>query len=154
MDNQKNMKKFLNNLENIKNEILSERKSLLFFSLFLRNDESEKWDLVMSADWVEDGKTKEVVKLILEKFRNNNVDYEPYIENFVVFSPAENLLSHIAAAYKKGSVEKTAEGNDLLKLFSDYAIEAKVIHADFSSFEIKKIPSTRNVRKVEASAVF
>ena len=45
-------------LRRVMNEITEEKGKFTLFGLFLRDDAIDKWDLVISAPWLEEGKLK------------------------------------------------------------------------------------------------
>jgi|GEM_PF-1718101 hypothetical protein len=145
------MNSFLEKLNNISEEIIADKGSLLLFALFSRNDQVDRWDLVISAKWIESGKTREIVKNLLEKFKDKDINYSEHIENIAVMSETDNFLHHIAAAFqnKKGCVEKNKEtGVSIIKLFDDYIIHARIVHEEFDDFEMKTLKATRASQKV------
>jgi hypothetical protein len=144
------MKFFLKELKIVYNELLSEKESLLFLALFSRKDEENRWDLIISANWIEAGRTREVVKLLLEKFKKQGVDYSEYIENIVVLNHSDNFLHHLAAAYKnKGEkIIKEKDGVCTIKLFDDFQIKAVVLHEKLDELEIKTLTKKRENEKV------
>ena len=46
------MKEVLNKLMSIEKESSAERGDYNLFALFLREDSSNKWDILVSADWI------------------------------------------------------------------------------------------------------
>lgn len=144
------MKKFTEKLEEIKNELLSEKGSLRFLALFYRNDETGLCDLIIAGDWIEEGKTRKSIKILLQKFNDKQINYEDFVENIVAFSNNDMFLHHVASAYFKGKITETENGNTLIKLFDDFVIEAKVLHKDFQGFELKTTKMVKKREKVEA----
>jgi hypothetical protein len=48
----------LQQLRRVMNEIAKEKGEFVLFGLFLRDEAMDKWDLVISAPWLEEGKLK------------------------------------------------------------------------------------------------
>lgn len=60
------MKDFLKNMVSVERSLADEKGALSLFALFLREDAPGKWDLLVSAPWIEKNK-QEVMKFIAGK---------------------------------------------------------------------------------------
>lgn len=52
------MKEFIDKLVRVEKDISAEKGSFLLFALFLREDASDLWDLLVAANWVEEDKAE------------------------------------------------------------------------------------------------
>lgn len=126
------MIKIISELHKVKDKILEDKKSLLFFGLFARNDVEDMWDLVITAEWVKDGNTREATKYIINILKKYSLHNHKSIRQIVTFSPNENFVNHLALAFKKEEI--ALECKTTIKLFSDFQIDAVVLHHEFSEF--------------------
>tara|TARA_B100000745_G_scaffold291987_1_gene232421 strand:- start:452 stop:889 length:438 start_codon:yes stop_codon:yes gene_type:complete len=145
------MTKLIKELKKLKEEILSEKESLLLFAMFSRNGSDDEYDLVISADWITAGETRTAVKYLIEKLKEKKIDLNDYVRNIVAFSPEEHFIHHIALAYKEGRVVESSGEEVRIKLFDDYIIRAVVLREDFESFDIKAL---NKKTKTEYTAAF
>lgn len=143
------MKTFIKKLEKITKDLISEKESLLFLGLFSRNDKEDYWDLVISANWIEEGKTREIVKMLLDKLKEAEPEYINYINNIIVLSPVDHFLHHLASAFQQNRIQTKDDGETLIKLFDDFMVEAIVFHEELKQFKIKTITKTRESTRIE-----
>ena len=144
------MNNFNDILKKVEVEILEEKGSLMFFGLFFRGDLDGVGDLVIIANWIEEGNTREAVKYLINKFKSKEIDYTKYISNIVAFSIDDNFVSHLALALKKNKVEDSEKDMKLIKLFDDFIIKSRVFHEDFDEFK----PITLQKRTLQKTAAF
>lgn len=66
------MKEILDKLKSVVQALEKEYKPILLFSLFLREDSLQKWDLVVSASWLSSGEKKayEIIVSKIQSFLN------------------------------------------------------------------------------------
>jgi hypothetical protein len=145
------MTKIITELKNIKDEILSEKGSLLLFAMFSRNDSESEYDLVIAADWVKAGETRIAVKYLIEKLKANSVDLNGSVRNIVAFSPEEHFIHHIALAYKENRVSDASDGEVRIKIFDDYVIRAFVLGEGFKTFDVNAL---KKKNETEFTAAF
>jgi hypothetical protein len=62
------MKEILDKLKSVVKALEKEHGSILLFALFLREDSLEKWDVVISAPWLNSSK-KEAYKMVISKIQ-------------------------------------------------------------------------------------
>ncbi|RYY05965.1 MAG: hypothetical protein EOP43_07630, partial [Sphingobacteriaceae bacterium] len=60
------MKELVNKLINIEKETSIEKGEYNLFGLFLREDSSDKWDMLISANWIDQNKEKALKYLALK----------------------------------------------------------------------------------------
>lgn len=63
------MKEIVNKLMAIEKETSAERGEYNLFALFLREDSSNKWEILVSSDWINNNK-EEALKYIAQKIQN------------------------------------------------------------------------------------
>ena len=64
------MKEIVNKLMRIKKETATERGEYDLFALFLREDSSNKWDILVAAPWIDNNK-EEALKYLSKKIQNS-----------------------------------------------------------------------------------
>lgn len=64
------MKELINKFKTIEKELSDEKGEFNLFALFLREDSANKWDLLVSADWIIDNKS-ESLNLITKKVQEH-----------------------------------------------------------------------------------
>lgn len=63
------MKELIDKFKKIEKEISNEKGDFSLFALFLREDSTNKWDLLVSADWIQANKSK-ALNLIASKVQS------------------------------------------------------------------------------------
>lgn len=64
------MKEIVNKLRLIEKETATERGEYDLFALFLREDSSNKWDILVAATWIDNNK-EEALKYLSKKIQNS-----------------------------------------------------------------------------------
>src|SRR3989337_3385070 len=64
------MKKFIEKIAALEQSISTEKGDFVLFALFLREDAQDKWDLVVSAPWIEVNK-KEALSYLTNELRSH-----------------------------------------------------------------------------------
>jgi hypothetical protein len=64
------MKEIIEKFKTIEKELSEEKGEFNLFALFLREDSANKWDLLVSADWIIENKS-ETLKLITNKVQEH-----------------------------------------------------------------------------------
>lgn len=64
------MKELVEKLTTIEKETSAERGEYDLFALFLREDSSNKWDILVSASWISDNK-EDALKYLAKKFKKH-----------------------------------------------------------------------------------
>lgn len=62
------MKEMINKFREIESSLSKEKGEFNLFALFLREDSANKWDLLVSAEWIEDNKS-ESLQIIAQKIQ-------------------------------------------------------------------------------------
>src|SRR3989339_2004319 len=92
------MKEIIKKLTNIKNTILSEKSSgkLRFFGLIARVDIDNKWDLLISADWIEKNSSEETLIYIIQKLKESFDGKLEFLSSIVLLTPKEAFVRQLA----------------------------------------------------------
>jgi hypothetical protein len=64
------MKEIVHKFRKIESSLSKERGEFNLFALFLREDSANKWDLLVSADWIENNKS-EALQVISQKIQKH-----------------------------------------------------------------------------------
>lgn len=64
------MKGMIDKFKEIESSLSEEKGEFNLFALFLREDSANKWDLLVSADWIEDNKS-DSLQLIAQKVQEH-----------------------------------------------------------------------------------
>jgi len=70
------MKKLVEKFQEIERELSEERGRFNLFALFLREESANKWDLLVSADWIDEDKSdslKVISKKVQEKLSKKEI---------------------------------------------------------------------------------
>jgi hypothetical protein len=82
----------------VERSISAEKGPFALFALFLREEAPEKWDLVISAPWIEENKGP-ALKLISERIKTSVAPSDlPIISRIVVADPADPAVDAINRA--------------------------------------------------------
>lgn len=128
------MKQMINKFREIESSLSEEKGEFNLFALFLREDSANKWDLLVSADWIE-GNKSESLKIIAKKIQEYLEKTELVnLSRIVVIEDDNPALEafHQAVSVEHGSAE--------IKESNFFGLEIKHAHV---------ITSRRN--KAEAS---
>lgn len=101
------MKEILNKLISIEKETSSQRGEYNLFALFLREDSSNKWDILVSAGWIENNK-EEALKYLAQKIQNSFTQSELLlISRIVIIEDTNPALPALQQAFsiEHGSAE-------------------------------------------------
>jgi len=94
------MKAPTNALLQVERALAGERGPFALFALLLREEAPEKWDLVVSAPWIEDNKAA-ALKLISERVKNSLAASDlSTISRIVVADPSDPAVDAINRAIK------------------------------------------------------
>ncbi len=97
------MKKILKKLKIIESETSAERGSYELFALFLRDNSPGKWDILVSADWIDNNNKGEALEYLGQKIKSLlNTDELLQISHIVIIENDDPRLSNLQ---KKISVE-------------------------------------------------
>ncbi len=98
------MKKFIEKMEALEQSISDEKGDFVLFALFLREDAQDKWDLVVSAPWIEINK-KVALSYLANELRSHLRSQEMLILSRIVLVDKDNPA--LEAIHKAISVEHT-----------------------------------------------
>lgn len=101
------MKELIDKLAAIENETSAKRGKYDLFALFLREDSPNKWDIVVSASWIDNNK-EEALKFLAEKVQNSFTRNELLlISRIVIIDKTNPDLPHVQEAVniEHGSAE-------------------------------------------------
>lgn len=93
------MKKILEKLKKVLVELENEHGSILVFALFLREDSPARWDLVVSASWLDSGNV-ESYKIVATKTQNV-LDTEELVQlsRVVILDVEDSVVSFLQNSY-------------------------------------------------------
>lgn len=101
------MKKFIDKIAALEQSISTEKGDFVLFALFLREDAQDKWDLVVSAPWLEVNK-KEALSYLTNELRSHLRSQEMLTLSRIVLvdndDPALEVI-HKAISVEHGKVE-------------------------------------------------
>ena len=69
------MNQFLQKIVTLEREISEEKGTFLLFALFLREDSQDKWDLVVSAEWINEN-MKDSLSYLSDRIRSSLTEDE------------------------------------------------------------------------------
>lgn len=96
------MKKFIEKITALEQSISAEKGDFVLFALFLREDAQDKWDLVVSAPWIEVNK-KESLSYLTDELRSQLRSQEMLTLSRIVL--VDNDDPALEAIHKAISVE-------------------------------------------------
>lgn len=88
------MNEIIEKLKKIALEILREKTSLKFFGLFRRMDLEEKWDILLSADWLSDKKEDDLV-YVINKLNREFPDNLDFLAQIALLKPSEDFIKKL-----------------------------------------------------------
>jgi hypothetical protein len=132
------MKEITEKLNNISKEIISERKEgrLRLFALIARTDLDNKWDILISADWIKKNNSEEELVYIIKKLKKEFSENLDFLSRLVLLTPKELFTREIAKATIK---ENDGKPGELFKLKTSTDFIVKhiiVIHLDYKMEEL------------------
>lgn len=104
----------LDKFKSIVNKIMSEKGSLDFFAVIKRFDAEDKWDVVLSADWIEQSNKQEDLIYIIEIIREEYFGKIDFISKILSFNPSEAFITDIALAVTKNDIPEGHKGELLV----------------------------------------
>lgn len=101
------MKEFLNKFISMEKELAEEKGKFALFGLFLREDIEDRWDLVISAEWLKSNNKKdyEIIAKSLKKFLSK--EEVIYLSRIVILDKGNPILEAVNRAFyiEHGQVE-------------------------------------------------
>ncbi|WP_068466691.1 hypothetical protein [Candidatus Protochlamydia phocaeensis] len=93
------MKEIIEKLKNILAELIKENGDIVFFALFLREDSPNKWDLIISADWLNSGNV-ESYRVVATKIQNILSEKElTQISRIVIIDESDPMISFLQSSF-------------------------------------------------------
>lgn len=137
------MKYILQNLDELKKIILKEKGQLYYMGIISRVDKENKWDVLLTAEWIKENNSEKDLVYILDKLKElfeGNLDF---LSNVVLYEPEEDFVFLL----KDFCLENEVKLNELNKflIWEDGYVETYPIHCDFSEYAYK---SNRENEKV------
>ena len=83
------MKELINKFKEIERETSSEKGNYNLFALFLREDSPNRWDILVSADWI-DGDKDQALKYIAQKIQSSLSPNELLLVSRIVIIEEDN----------------------------------------------------------------
>jgi hypothetical protein len=101
------MKEFLNKFIAMEKELAEEKGKFALFGLFLREDVEDRWDLVISAQWLKSNNKQdyEIIAKSLKKFLSK--EEVIYLSRIVILDKGNPILEAVNRAFsiEHGQVE-------------------------------------------------
>jgi len=87
------MNQFFKKFVTIEREISGEKGAFLLFALFLREDSQDKWDLVVSAEWINEN-MKNSLSYLSDRIRSSLTEDEllSFLKNCIII-PANKYVT-------------------------------------------------------------
>lgn len=133
------MKETLEKLNKIKTEIIKEKTTgtLRLFILIERNDLENKWDLILSADWLEKNNSEKDLVYLIEKIKLEFGSDLEFLARIIVTTPNEIFIRQLTRAILR--VGKGGEFEEIkdLQVTSNFKVKhIFVIAIDFSGIDL------------------
>ncbi len=142
------MNENISKLKNIAKNLLKKKDSLLFMGLIERHDAENSWDLLISGDWVESGKSEEDLVLIIDELKREFAEGFDFISQIITYRTSEPFIQHLARTIQKNN---PAIGEKVeLKFFDDFIITAYIVHHEFDDFEATYVTNTRITKEINS----
>ena len=130
------MKEYIEKLKKIEEKILKEKEgNIYFFGILKRTDVENKWDIVISADWIEQSDTEKDLIYVIDAIKvefNGNLDF---LSKIVLLAPTEEFIRSLLKAIARNKMTTGEIQN--LKITSDITIkELLVISSDVSGVDL------------------
>jgi len=142
------MKEIILKLDKIKDQIIADNTDsvLRVFALVARTDVENKWDVLISGDWVEKINPENELINVIEKIKkefNNNLDF---LAQIVVFPPTELFIKLLGQTLINEDLKMNEEINSLK--IADNLIISKIVllYEDFSDMDLT-IPELASPKK-------
>jgi len=93
------MKETIEKLKHILAELHKENGDIIFFALFLREDSPNRWDLIISADWLNSGNV-ESYRVVATKIQNILSENElMQISRIVIIDESDPMVSFFRSSF-------------------------------------------------------
>lgn len=131
----------------IKDKILSEKGSLDFFVVIKRFDIDNKWDLLISGEWITESNLQADLVYVIELLKSEYEDKIDFISKILLLAPNEDFINDLAKAVITQDIPMGYKGELLVDtdtLISEinilYFNSDKYKNIDFSDKEIVELP--------------
>src|SRR5688500_975096 len=115
------MKEIIEKLNLVKDNIISEKGTLRFFGLIARTDLENKWDLLISSDWIEKNSSDEELVYVITKLKEAFSEKLDFLSRIVLLRPEEHFIQELARVIVKEHDGKTGEIRNL-KVSDDFTV--------------------------------
>ena len=138
------MKEIVEKLRKVKDEILLEKTTskLRIFVLIARADLEGKWDIILSADWLERTNSEKDLVYLITKLKSEFGENLDFLARIVVATPREIFIQHLGKAIINEPQGELGELKDL-QISADFkAQHLFVIEVDFDGINLEKMEGT------------
>ena len=123
------MTEIIEKLKNIKDEILRDKGGLLrFFGLLARMDVEGKWDLLISANWIEKNTSEADLVYVINKLKDKFSNKLDFLFRIVLLTPDEPFISQLVAAINRENGGQAGELTSL-KLSETFHVKQVIVIA-------------------------
>ncbi len=132
------MREIIEKLGKIRDEILSERTEgkLRFFGLIARVDLEDKWDLLLSADWLEKSNSEKDMIYLIKKLKKEFEGNLDFLAKIVLLTPKESFMQNLVRAIAR---ENKGEAKEIinLKISQGFTVRSLlVVTLDFAGIDL------------------
>lgn len=140
------MNEITQKLITISDKILQEKTGILrFFGLLARSDLNEKWDLLVSADWIEENNNESDLVYIIERLKEEFSENLDFLSQIVILSPRESFIMRLAQALIRENILVPGEAYNLM-ISPDFAVNhTHVIKLDFTGIDLTDIEPIESI---------
>ncbi len=100
----------LDKFKSIVDKIISDKDTLDFFAVIKRFDIEDKWDVVLSAEWIKQSNNQEDLVYIIELLKNEYDDKIDFVSRLLTFSPDEKFITDIAESVTRNNLNEGYRG--------------------------------------------
>lgn len=134
--------KIKNRLQNISRVIAEEKgiETLRFFGLLERTDLDQKWDLLISADWIERSSNEKDFLYVIDKLKKEFGNDLEFLSRIVLMTPQKAFIKNLAMSLENIELQELPKEIFDFKVSSDFILKhAFIFHLNFKSLDIKQI---------------
>ena len=131
------MNELIEKLNNVKKSILNEKKGSVFyfFGLVERVDLENKWDLLISTDWLKKENQEKDLVFFIEKIKTEFGDNFDFISKIVLFTSDEEFLLALGRALEKEDESRAEFFN--IKIADNFTLKhLYVLYQNFKSLDL------------------
>ena len=136
-------------LKKISDEISSEKvgSTTYFFALVTRTDSEGKWDLLISANWLEKSNSERDLIYVIDKLKEEFTANLDFLSQIVLLAPEEDFIQKVARAFIDSPITPGQIGR--LKIEDDFFIQIFLIASNFTEFNFNENTTTNETVVVE-----